>query len=300
VGTGLRLRSRRGLTTLRACRLDSGAACAWPALGQGVEGCGARPGAVATPRAARARSVHGDWLALRFGGLQRPAARTQTDFRTHRATAHLSADAAALNAVIRAAAELQDVCESERWRYCIIGGLAVQRWGAPRETVDVDLTLLTGFTDEARFVSTLLAHFEPRIDHAVEFARDKRVLLLKASSGVGLDIALGGLPFEELAVSRSSLFTFPSDVPLRTCSAEDLAAAARTARGAQGSTGDPGPARETADRSGTISVEFRPHFMAQSVDRRTDVSDPIPRAQVNRHRRHDPRVPGVRVGGGWH
>ncbi len=127
-----------------------------------------------------------------------------------------------MNEVIRAAAALQDVCESEHWGYCFIGGLAVQRWGEPRETVDVDLTLLTGFTDEARFVSTLLAHFEPRIDHALEFARDKRVLLLKASSGVGLDIALGGLPFEELAVSRSSLFTYPPDVALRTCSAEDL------------------------------------------------------------------------------
>jgi hypothetical protein len=127
-----------------------------------------------------------------------------------------------LNAVIRAAAELQDVCEAAQWRFCFIGGLAVQRWGEPRETVDVDLTLLTGFGGEDRFVSALLGRFEPRIDHAAEFARTKRVLLLKASSGVGLDIALGGLPFEELAVSRSSLFTFPPDVQLRTCSAEDL------------------------------------------------------------------------------
>ena len=45
---------------------------------------------------------------------------------------------------------------------------------------------------------------------------------LRARSGVGLDIALGGLPIEESAVARSSLFTFPPDVPLRTCSAEDL------------------------------------------------------------------------------
>ncbi|OFW03868.1 MAG: hypothetical protein A3H96_04585 [Acidobacteria bacterium RIFCSPLOWO2_02_FULL_67_36] len=49
-----------------------------------------------------------------------------------------------------------------------------------------------------------------------------RVLLLRAPSGVGLDIAFGGLPFEETAVNRSSVFTFPPDVPLRTCSAEDL------------------------------------------------------------------------------
>lgn len=127
-----------------------------------------------------------------------------------------------MNEVIRAAAELQAVCVAEEWRFCFIGGLAVQRWGEPRETVDVDLTLLTGFHDEARFVSTLVERFEPRIDHAAEFARVNRVLLLRAPSGVGLDIAFGGLPFEETAVNRSSVFTFPPDVPLRTCSAEDL------------------------------------------------------------------------------
>ena len=124
--------------------------------------------------------------------------------------------------MIRAAAELQAVCIAEAWRFCFIGGLAVQRWGEPRETVDVDLTLITGFSGEERFVSILLDHFHPRIDDAAAFARSKRVLLLRARSGVGLDIALGGLPFEEMAVSRSSLFTFPRDVPLRTCSAEDL------------------------------------------------------------------------------
>ena len=127
-----------------------------------------------------------------------------------------------MNALIQAAADLQSVCESQGWRYCFIGGLAVQRWGEPRETVDVDLTLLTGFHDEDRFVSVLLNAFEARIDGAAEFAVLNRVLLLRASSGVGLDIALGGLPFEEGAVDRASLFTFPPAVPLRTCSAEDL------------------------------------------------------------------------------
>ena len=35
-------------------------------------------------------------------------------------------------------------------------------------------------------------------------------------------MALGGLPFEEDCVERSSRFLYPPDVPLRTCSAEDL------------------------------------------------------------------------------
>lgn len=127
-----------------------------------------------------------------------------------------------MNALIQAAAELQAVCVQHAWRFCFIGGLAVQRWGEPRETVDVDLTLLTGFTDESGYVSVLMDRFEARIDDAAQFASVNRVLLLRAASGVGLDIALGGLPFEELAVSRASLFTYPPDVPLRTCSAEDL------------------------------------------------------------------------------
>jgi len=54
------------------------------------------------------------------------------------------------------------------------------------------------------------------------FARINRVVLLRAASGVGLDIAPGGLPFEESVVSRATHFTFPGDVPLKTCSAEDL------------------------------------------------------------------------------
>jgi hypothetical protein len=127
-----------------------------------------------------------------------------------------------MNALIRAAADLQAVCESHGWKFCFIGGLAVQRWGEPRETVDVDLTLLTGFDNEASFVAALLAAFEPRVPDAAEFARVNRVLLLRAPSGVGLDIALGGLPFEESVVARSTLFAFPPDTPLRTCSAEDL------------------------------------------------------------------------------
>lgn len=124
--------------------------------------------------------------------------------------------------VLRAAADLQAVCERRGWRYCFIGGLAVLRWGEPRETVDVDLTLLTGFGGEDAYISALIGEFEPRRVDAVEFARVNRVLLLQAANGVGLDIALGGLPFEESAAARASAFEFLPGLSLRTCSAEDL------------------------------------------------------------------------------
>lgn len=124
--------------------------------------------------------------------------------------------------LIRAAFDLQVLCEAEGWRFCFIGGLAVQRWGEPRETVDVDLTLLTGFGGEEPFIERLLQQYAGRVDDPAAFARIHRVLLIRAPSGVGIDVALGALPFEESVVSRSSLFSFPGPVPLRTCSAEDL------------------------------------------------------------------------------
>jgi Nucleotidyl transferase AbiEii toxin, Type IV TA system len=124
--------------------------------------------------------------------------------------------------LVRAAHELQKLCETEGWKFAFIGGMAVQRWGEPRETVDVDLTLLTGFGGEEPFVQRLLRQYPGRVDDPAEFARAHRVLLLRAPSGVGIDIALAGLPFEESIVNRSSLFMFPGGFSLRTCSAEDL------------------------------------------------------------------------------
>ena len=38
------------------------------------------------------------------------------------------------------------------WRFCFIGGLAVQKWSEPRVTDDVDLTLFTGLGTEAPFI----------------------------------------------------------------------------------------------------------------------------------------------------
>ena len=127
-----------------------------------------------------------------------------------------------MNEVIQAAADLQSVCLAHSWQFCFIGGLAVQRWGEPRETVDVDLTLLTGFGGEEQFIGILLQHFEGRIPDAAQFARERRVLLLRSPKGVGLDVALAALPFEEMLVQRSSLFDYPPRIALRTCSAEDL------------------------------------------------------------------------------
>ncbi len=120
------------------------------------------------------------------------------------------------------AIQLQDFCDRQGWRSCFIGGIAVQRWGEPRVTRDVDLTLMTGFGGEALFIDTLLAAFPGRIQSARAFALDSRVLLLKTPDGIGIDVSLAALPFEDQLIGRASIFSFGPRLEIRTCSAEDL------------------------------------------------------------------------------
>jgi len=122
----------------------------------------------------------------------------------------------------QAALELQSFLKERGWSFCIIGGLAVFRWGEFRTTQDVDVTLLTGFGDEEGFIRPLLERFASRKPDAEEFALRNRVLLLTASNDVGVDVSLGALPFEEQLVARASAFAFEPGVSLITCSAEDL------------------------------------------------------------------------------
>ncbi|MBZ5727022.1 MAG: nucleotidyl transferase AbiEii/AbiGii toxin family protein [Acidobacteriia bacterium] len=120
------------------------------------------------------------------------------------------------------ARQLQSFCDGQGWRSCFIGGIAVQRWGEPRVTRDVDLTLLAGFGGEERFIDPLLAAYPARIGDAGGFARRYRALLLRTPDGVGIDISLGALEFEERVVSRATIFSFGPGLDIRTCSAEDL------------------------------------------------------------------------------
>ena len=127
-----------------------------------------------------------------------------------------------MNPVFEAAYEVQQFMHARGWRLCIVGGLAVVRWGEPRATQDVDVTLLTGFGIEDQYIRETLAHFASRVSGAADFALENRVLLVAASNGVPVDIALGGIEFETQAVSRATPFEFAPGCALVTCSAEDL------------------------------------------------------------------------------
>lgn len=120
------------------------------------------------------------------------------------------------------AKRLQAFLDARKWRSCVIGGIAVQRWGEPRLTRDVDVTLLTGLGGEEMYVDEVLRHYASRISSGREFALERRVMLLTSEDGTDIDLALGGLPFEKSAVERASEFEFYPGMTLRTCSAEDL------------------------------------------------------------------------------
>jgi hypothetical protein len=125
--------------------------------------------------------------------------------------------------LLEAARDLQDFFISRQWRFCIIGGLALLRWGEPRFTRDVDVSLFCGFGHEEDFIVPILTSgYRGRIADAAGFAQAQRVLLIESSGGVPIDIALAGFPFEEAMVERASWFEFEPGCSLLTCSAEDL------------------------------------------------------------------------------
>ncbi|MGH7633146.1 MAG: nucleotidyl transferase AbiEii/AbiGii toxin family protein, partial [Gemmatimonadaceae bacterium] len=126
--------------------------------------------------------------------------------------------------LFRQALRVQTFIEAQGWHACFIGGVALQHWGEPRATRDIDLSLFTGFGGEAPFVDRLLRSFPARVEDARRFALDHRVLLLRtaAPSAVDVDIALAALPFEDEMISRAIRVEFQPGVKLRICSAEDL------------------------------------------------------------------------------
>ncbi|MGH7484315.1 MAG: nucleotidyltransferase [bacterium] len=125
-----------------------------------------------------------------------------------------------LNEAIRAVvAALDDLSAPSM----IIGGIAVIAAGVPRQTIDVDATMLGRETDLENVVATFARHgIRPRIDGALEFARERQVLLLKhEATGVTIEVSFAWLPFEEEALARATK-TEIAGVTLRVAIPEDL------------------------------------------------------------------------------
>ena len=106
--------------------------------------------------------------------------------------------------------------------YAIIGGLAVQHWGEPRFTQDVDVTAILPPDNPLPILTEIGNRFTPRIPDAIDFARQHRVLLVRASNGISLDISLGLPGYEEEAMTRTVDWELEPGKVVRLCSAEDL------------------------------------------------------------------------------
>jgi hypothetical protein len=61
-----------------------------------------------------------------------------------------------VNALFAAAVDILAFFAERGWNGCVIGGVAVQRWGEPRQTRDVDLTVVSGLGTEEAFVDPIL------------------------------------------------------------------------------------------------------------------------------------------------
>jgi hypothetical protein len=134
----------------------------------------------------------------------------------------VSADVPDTPPLLAAAGQVLRILGAAGHRACLIGGLAVQRWGEPRVTQDVDVSVLAPYGDEAAVIATLTAAFQLRMAGAEQFALDRRVLLLRTPVHVNVDVALAAHPFEAEAIARAVTWTPESDLDLRVCMAEHL------------------------------------------------------------------------------
>jgi hypothetical protein len=111
---------------------------------------------------------------------------------------------------------------ARRIPYLIIGGIAVQRWGQPRLTRDVDVTVLLPPGQEEGVLRDIAAAFPPRLEDAVTFAVEHRVLPVSVPGGSEADVSLGLPGYEEQAVARAVPYDLGGGRTVRLCSAEDL------------------------------------------------------------------------------
>ena len=105
--------------------------------------------------------------------------------------------------------------------YMVIGGFANLRWGRPRLTQDLDITVQVADASLPEFVVRLGGRYRLLAGDALEFARATRVIPVATSAGTRIDLILAGLPYEEAAIRRARAVPV-ARTNVRLCSAEDL------------------------------------------------------------------------------
>jgi hypothetical protein len=127
-----------------------------------------------------------------------------------------------VNGQFEAAWQLHRFFSEHRIPYVIIGGLAVQRWGEPRLTIDVDLAILLPVGHEEQHLQEIAAAFPPRLPDAVAFAVEHRILPIEVPGASPADLSLALPGFEEEAIARAVDYEVGPARSVRLCTAEDL------------------------------------------------------------------------------
>jgi hypothetical protein len=110
--------------------------------------------------------------------------------------------------------------ENLKLKYAVIGGIALQFWGEPRFTHDLDLTIQDKL-DLAELVEAVTGAFGSRVSDPYQFARDTRMLLLNVED-VDVDVAIALRGYEESLFERSRPYEVEPGKHIHICSAEDL------------------------------------------------------------------------------
>lgn len=124
--------------------------------------------------------------------------------------------------LIEEASRFQEFVIENGWDFYFIGGIAVQIWGEPRLTRDINLSIFTNFDNEPLFVETILKHYKPKFSDAAEFALRERILPVNTESGITIDIILSGFSDMSESLARASYQPFQDDISLKVCSPDDL------------------------------------------------------------------------------
>ncbi|MBI2092786.1 MAG: nucleotidyl transferase AbiEii/AbiGii toxin family protein [Deltaproteobacteria bacterium] len=105
--------------------------------------------------------------------------------------------------------------------YMLIGGVANIFFGVPRATIDIDITIKVDELQLESFVNDLVSTFKPFPPDPVKFVKETRVLPVKTSSGIRIDIIFGQLPYENSAIARAHDKQVGKE-QVKVCSPEDL------------------------------------------------------------------------------
>lgn len=99
-----------------------------------------------------------------------------------------------MNLLIDEAVGFQDFVIGKGWEFYFIGGLAVQIWGEPRLTRDIDITIFTNLNNETAFIEAVLSKYRPKLSDPVTTALTERLSSVLTESGITIDILLSGSP----------------------------------------------------------------------------------------------------------